>query len=168
MSRELLLVPVDYSGCAAGVCDAAADLARRLGAAALLVHVTQLPAGVPAETVITTETAPGASAGAVLDADAQSNLDQLAALFDGVTTSTLVAHGAPAQRILELADEHGASMIVMGTRGRKGIARALLGSVCEDVVRNADVPVLTVRSGDPSSHPGRTTAQRAVDAESTG
>ncbi|MFO0675858.1 MAG: universal stress protein [Polyangiaceae bacterium] len=49
--------------------------------------------------------------------------------------------------IHEVAAEIGADLIVMGTHGRRGIARALLGSVAENVVRMADRPVLTVRMG---------------------
>ncbi|MDZ7729759.1 MAG: universal stress protein [Natrialbaceae archaeon] len=53
--------------------------------------------------------------------------------------------GHPAPTICEYADEVDASAIVMGTRGRHGEHRALLGSVAERVLRTASVPVLTVR-----------------------
>ena len=48
--------------------------------------------------------------------------------------------------ILEYADENDVDVIVMGTHGRRGLDRWILGSVTERVVRTADVPVLTVRS----------------------
>lgn len=54
--------------------------------------------------------------------------------------------GSVHRAILEYADEHGADVIVMGTHGRRGLGRWLLGSVTERIVRTADVPVLTVRS----------------------
>ncbi|MXR51773.1 universal stress protein [Halovenus sp. WSH3] len=63
-----------------------------------------------------------------------------------VVTETHVEEGDPHKRILEYADE--TDMIVMGTRGRSGIDRYLLGSVTEKVVRTADVPVFTVRDRD--------------------
>lgn len=54
--------------------------------------------------------------------------------------------GAVHRAILEYADEIGADLLVMGTHGRRGLDRWLLGSVTERVVRGADAPVLTVRT----------------------
>lgn len=56
-----------------------------------------------------------------------------------------VVRGTPHRRILEYADEADIDLIVMGTHGRTGLDRYLLGSVTEKVVRISDVPVLTVR-----------------------
>ena len=57
-----------------------------------------------------------------------------------------VAAGSPYRRILKYVEESGIDLIVMGTHGRRGIDRYLLGSVAEKVVRTADCPVLTVRA----------------------
>lgn len=57
-----------------------------------------------------------------------------------------VAAGSPYRQILKYVEESGIDLIVMGTHGRRGIDRYLLGSVAEKVVRTADCPVLTVRS----------------------
>jgi nucleotide-binding universal stress UspA family protein len=54
--------------------------------------------------------------------------------------------GEPWEKILENAREIGADLIVMGTHGRRGISRALIGSVAEKVVRLASVPVLVARA----------------------
>ncbi|AAV47178.1 universal stress protein [Haloarcula marismortui ATCC 43049] len=57
--------------------------------------------------------------------------------------------GDPYEEIIDYAETAGVDMIVMGTHGRSGLDRFLLGSVTEKVVRTADAPVLTVRlSGD--------------------
>lgn len=56
-----------------------------------------------------------------------------------------MADGDPAAEILRVAQETGASMIVMGTHGRTGISRLLMGSVAEQVMRKASCPVLTVK-----------------------
>jgi len=64
---------------------------------------------------------------------------------DDVSVETAVIQGAPYRRILEYADDAGIDLIVMGTHGRTGLDRYLLGSVTEKVVRTADVPVLTAR-----------------------
>jgi len=63
----------------------------------------------------------------------------------GVSVETALEDGTPHQSILEYADEEGMDLIVMGTHGRSGLDRYLLGSVTERVVRGADTPVLTVR-----------------------
>ncbi|MDS0282701.1 universal stress protein [Haloarcula onubensis] len=67
------------------------------------------------------------------------------AIGDDVAVETAVVTGTPYERILDYADEHGVDLVVMGTHGRTGLDRYLLGSVTEKVVRTADVPVLTVR-----------------------
>ncbi len=56
------------------------------------------------------------------------------------------ATGDPAEEIIDYADDHGLDMIVMGTHGRGGFQRAVVGSVTDEVVRTASVPVLTVRA----------------------
>jgi len=66
----------------------------------------------------------------------------------GVEGVGAVRTGRPHRAILEYADEVGADLLVMGTHGRTGLERYLLGSVTEKVVRTADVPVLTVRMGE--------------------
>lgn len=62
----------------------------------------------------------------------------------GIETETAVRHGNPSDDIIGYANENDVGLIVMGTHGRTGIKRALLGSVTEDVVRHSDIPVLTV------------------------
>ena len=59
-----------------------------------------------------------------------------------------VAGGSPYRQILDYIDEHDVDLVVMGTHGRRGLDRYLLGSVTEKVVRAAGCPVLTVRSYD--------------------
>ena len=65
--------------------------------------------------------------------------------FVGVEAKGQVLIGYAAEEILNRAREEKADLIVMGTHGRKGIDRILFGSVAEKVVKNADMPVLTVR-----------------------
>ena len=64
---------------------------------------------------------------------------------DRVPVEQSVVDGSPAQRIVQEAEDAGCDVIVMGTHGRGGIDRLLLGSVAERVVRTSPVPVLTVR-----------------------
>ena len=66
----------------------------------------------------------------------------------GVDLVTEMREGVPHETILEYAEEADVDAIVMGTHGRSGLDRYLLGSVTERVVRSAEVPVLTVRMED--------------------
>ena len=65
--------------------------------------------------------------------------------FAGVEAKSQVLVGYAAEEILNRAREEQVDMIVMGTHGRKGIDRILFGSVAEKVVKNANMPVLTIR-----------------------
>ena len=63
----------------------------------------------------------------------------------GLTVITEIAEGNPHEEILAYVSEHGIDMVIMGTHGRTGIDRVVIGSVTERVVRRSPVPVLTVR-----------------------
>ena len=60
---------------------------------------------------------------------------------------TMIVEGAPGPMLCELAESMGASAIVIGTRGRGGVRRAVLGSVSDHVVRHAPCPVVTRGAG---------------------
>ena len=77
------------------------------------------------------------------DADSRAILEATQASLGVGDAETLVVAGSPGHRLCELAEELAASVIVMGTSGRSGIRRAVLGSVSDHVVRNAPCPVLT-------------------------
>lgn len=64
----------------------------------------------------------------------------------GVEVETVVLEGKPAEKIVEYAEENDIDLVVMGTTGKSGLDRILLGSVAERVVKLSHVPVLVVRS----------------------
>jgi nucleotide-binding universal stress UspA family protein len=66
----------------------------------------------------------------------------------GVDVETAVERGRPVRAILDYVEAQDVDLVVMGTRGRSGLDRLLLGSVAEKVLRRSPVPVLTVRHGD--------------------
>ena len=72
-------------------------------------------------------------------------VESVANRLGDVRTRTEVRGGTPYEVILDYVDEHDVDLVLMGTHGRTGLDRYLLGSVTEKVVRTADVPVLTVR-----------------------
>jgi len=64
---------------------------------------------------------------------------------EGCETTTAVKEGDPAQVITDYAEDNEIDLITMGTHGRRGIKRRLIGSVTENVVRTSEVPVMTIR-----------------------
>ena len=81
------------------------------------------------------------------DAGAREVLETTRAALGLGDAEMLVTAGSPGHRLCELAEELAASVIVMGTSGRSGLRRAVLGSVSDHVVRNAPCPVLTTGAG---------------------
>jgi nucleotide-binding universal stress UspA family protein len=68
----------------------------------------------------------------------------------GVEVREVVLEGHPINEIIEFAEKNNADLVVMGTLGKTGLDRFLLGSVAEKVVRGSKVPVMVVRSGEKS------------------
>lgn len=95
----------------------------------------------------------GGAADVVLDAlydDGEKAVSRVteAATAEGVESIKTVTSGAAYRTITDYAADNEIDMIVMGTHGRRGLNRYLLGSVTERVVRSSDVPVLTVRESE--------------------
>ena len=144
-----LLVPVDLSEASPAVVRAAGQLARDLRAGVVFLHVVERPPGLPSDVIVKPEPdAVPVSVHEWLDGQARRALPPLhAALVEyGVDARDLVRHGDVVDTILSVADELDARMIVMGTEGRKGLQRLILGSVAERVVRRSTRPVMTVRA----------------------
>src|SRR5829696_1095523 len=84
----------------------------------------------------------------LLEREAQRLIDAQVEEIEAAGSSVAQTHlgiGKPDEEILTLGEELGAGLIVVGSRGRGGIRRALMGSVCDSVVRHAHCPVLVVR-----------------------
>ncbi|MGN6109674.1 MAG: universal stress protein [Kofleriaceae bacterium] len=152
MLPKNILVPTDLSEAAEEALDYACELANRLGATIHLLNVIGIPAlGVPELGVALTSTMIDS-----LIADNQRALDGLAdSRRDRAQIGeVLLKTGDARDMIDQAAEELGADLIVMGTHGRRGVSRALLGSVAETVVRTAPCPVLTIRARH-GEHSGR-------------
>jgi nucleotide-binding universal stress UspA family protein len=141
MAIERILCPLDFSDASRHAIEHALAIARWSGAPVSALHVCR-PMVVSALT--------GAGAG---ESDPDGDLARLravaASLVEGAGARDLrvdvfVEAGDPARQILEHAQRHAASLIVMGTHGTAGFERWLLGSVTEKVLRKARCPVLTV------------------------
>jgi nucleotide-binding universal stress UspA family protein len=141
---KIILVPTDFSPHAEHALDYAVALASKLDATVHLVNAIGVPAlGVPELGVALTS-----SMIEDIVRDNQAALDKLIAARDGkckLAKPTLTT-GDARDVILQTAEQVHADLIVMGTHGRRGVARALLGSVAEMIVRISPIPVLTIRA----------------------
>ena len=140
---QTILVPTDFSTCSDVAMNAAADLASDLGAGIELMHVVQIPYLTGWED----GSGSGTAAAAVIDAwrkDTAKQLEDRAARLRerGLSVETRHLDGSPHEEIKRRSGT--VDLIVMGTHGRSGLPRALLGSVAERVVRVAQCPVMTV------------------------
>jgi nucleotide-binding universal stress UspA family protein len=153
-----LLVPHDFSPCAEHALSTAVELAKVHGSELVLVHVSELPANLPLDTLVT----PASGVGPVrvdeyTTGGARQRLDAITEPLRraGLAVSTLAVTGDVAERLLALATEVGADALVVGTHGRKGLSHLLLGSVAEKVIRGAPMPVVCVRTPAREATPTR-------------
>ncbi|MGZ3456151.1 MAG: universal stress protein [Polyangiales bacterium] len=136
-----ILVATDFSECSARAVELAIETAKAFHAELTLVHAWELSAG--AYTGV--EFATLELIRTIGDAAQRQLAEALAAVqtrFPGA--KAMLREGNPKQEILRAAEEIGADQVVIGTRGRTGAKRLLMGSVAERVVRACPVAVLTV------------------------
>lgn len=141
LEMATILYPTDFSANAEAALALASALAREGHGRVVVLHVERPPlatlggtAGVPP---LPTEY------------DRQRLEEQLQSIKPsrpGIAVEHRLEYGDPASVILKTAHEIGTDLIVMGTHGRTGLRRLLMGSVAEQVVRKASCPVLTVRT----------------------
>jgi nucleotide-binding universal stress UspA family protein len=135
---KTILVPTDFSPFASEAIRIASSLAREHASKLLLVHVAQRP--------ITNVGGMPVPPPPALDWPAlKRELDVAAAGIKNVEVEPRLVEGEPADTIVNFAREMGADLIVIGSHGRSGLSRLLMGSVAEHVVRKASCPVLTVK-----------------------
>lgn len=140
---QRILVATDFSPDAGRALELGAAMTRSFGGTLTLLHVCQMPAYSFANGAMYVP-APELVADILRDAD--ESLRKAKASVTGVAVETVRVEGEPAGEIVRWAADHGVDLIVVGTHGRRGLKRLLLGSVAEHVVRAAGCAVLTVRA----------------------
>jgi len=141
---KTILVPTDFSECSADALQYAVQLAQKLDARLYVLHVWQAPiSGWEGGWAIPPE---------VTDAIEKASRDQLTSFVakarkdsPQLEVEAICMEGDPRMSIVRRAKEFKADLIIMGTHGRRGISHALLGSVTENIIRNASCAVLAVR-----------------------
>jgi len=139
-TQKSILVATDFSACSDKGLHYAFELAGALDAQVHLVHVYSLQGMLEAS-------APTHEAIEDAEAFAERKLREAAQPFGacGRVGAVRAYMGEPAHAILSAAADLDADLIVVGTHGRRGLRRLVLGSVAESVVRQAACPVIVVR-----------------------
>jgi nucleotide-binding universal stress UspA family protein len=150
---EEILLPTDGSEGTSAAVDRAIDLARTTGARLHVLFAVNPNVGVDAAMI------------GALDAMEETGREAVADVVSAAEAAGLdrveehLVQGTPYRAIVEFAAENDVDLIVMGTHGRRGVDRYLLGSVTEKVIRASPVPVLSVpfaaAEGDETEADGR-------------
>jgi nucleotide-binding universal stress UspA family protein len=162
-----ILHPTDFSPPCEEAFRMACSLARAQTARLILLHVAE-PAPPPPSTTLPRSVRPASGRPAVLPeppppkfstalaaplpAKERKGLEEMLRRLEvsarGLQVNSQLLEGDPATRIVDAAQAAGCDLIVMGTQGRTGLGRLLLGSVAERVLRSAPCPVVTVKEGN--------------------
>ncbi len=144
-----VLVPIDFSPSSRAALEYATFLAGKLGASLEALHVWEPPGYgyVGPDTLALLPVGPGQPGWEQTRIEVRRELDHFLAKAPAKPQelSVRVEAGEPSDAILNVARDSGADLIVMGTHGRTGLSRLLIGSVAEAVLRRSTCPVLTVR-----------------------
>ncbi|MBI1367817.1 MAG: universal stress protein [Planctomycetes bacterium] len=140
---ERILIAVDFSTSSRHVVDTGAALAKRLGAAVVLVHV-EPPDLAMASDEVSLETAMVSEASRIQQGHRE--LQSIAARLkeQGLCVTAHLMQGPPVDRILEEARRSQAQLIVIGTHGHGAVYEALIGSISTGVARKSTCPVMLV------------------------
>lgn len=145
---QKILVAVDFSDCSVAAAKQALALGGPLGAKLDVIHTYDVPTFIAPHAVMLT---PDFEAPLTAQVERQA-VEQLAAFCERVGLSeypdltTRVLLGPAGPLILDVAEHEHPDLIVIGTHGRTGVARLLMGSTAEKVLRHAKCPVLTVKA----------------------
>jgi nucleotide-binding universal stress UspA family protein len=143
VNERKILFPTDFSHTGDAALEMATSLARERGAKLLIVHVEEPPAAYGGGEMYYGMLEPATE-------DLRKMLEEIVPAQPDVPYEHHLLTGDPATTIPRFAEEQGVEMIVMGTHGRTGLMRLLMGSVAEAIVRRATCPVLTYKQ--PAGH----------------
>jgi nucleotide-binding universal stress UspA family protein len=137
-----ILVPTDFTETSDKALDFAIELAQKFDASIAVMHAYEIPViGFPDGALVAT-----ADIAARIQEAGKTGLENALSTRGtrGVNMTSVLREGNAAEEIRAVAEETKVDLIVIGTHGRRGIARALLGSTAENVIRTVKTPVLTI------------------------
>lgn len=136
-----IMVPTDFSECSRKALAYALSFARQFGAEILLLHVVDSVPAMGQDVLLQSSLLTVA-----LHEESEKRLERLRLESLAIAPVNIMSSdGVPWQRIVEVAREKNMDLIMAGTGGRNGLARVLLGSTAERIMRHAPCPVLVVR-----------------------
>ena len=146
MEVRTILLPTDFSECAALAVPVATQFARQMGARLICLHVVEPVVPAVGWTPVA-EPLPLPDISERLEDSAAEELPKVSGCKDceGLDVEEVIAHGEAAAEIVRVARERGADLIVLSSHGRTGLGRIIFGSTAESVVRHAHCPVLVVK-----------------------
>jgi len=135
-----IVLPTDGSPGSQAAVDHAVHLARQNDATLHLIHVTDVSE--------LDDLADGPNGVAEMDDEARAVLDPVLEVAEeaGVETVMRSVEGTPHEEVIEFVETNDIDLVVMGTHGKTGLSRVLLGSTAEKIVRHSPAPVLTARA----------------------
>jgi nucleotide-binding universal stress UspA family protein len=140
-----VLIATDGSKYSQGAAREGLEIARLHGSKVLVLYVVDTRA----INVATGMPAPG-NFYTILEEEGKRTVDEVKQKAAGIDVETFVLPGLPASEITDFAKDNGVDLIVMGSLGKSGIEKLLLGSVASRVIRHAPCPVLVVKSAQAS------------------
>ncbi len=147
---QQILVPIDFSDCAPSVVRSAAKLGAQLDATVTLLHAMTAPKGIGEDVMITP---PGGTEQVTVYRYLYRSARAKLPFYNDIIESegakfgnAVVEMGDPTVTILAATEARKVDLIVMGTHGRVGVRRLLVGSVAESVLRESNVPVMITRA----------------------
>ncbi len=137
---EKILIATDGSEKNRAAVEEALEIGRICGSTVFAAYVTDIGAfeSASADVVI-------GDTWTVIQREAAAAIDRVRTMADGVHLETVILEGKPAAEIVRFATEKRIDLIVIGTQGKRGLERLLLGSVAEQVIRSAPCKVLVVK-----------------------
>lgn len=145
MSYQHILVPVDDSPISYAAIDHALELAKLCQAEVTILSVVAVD---PYVGVDFYKVAPSITEHFMdAEANAKAQLHDIALSFDreNIEVNSKIFHGNPADGIIHVADEVGADLIIMGSHGRTGVKKLVLGSVAQSVLSQSPIPVMVIK-----------------------
>ena len=137
MDIKKILCPIDFSDFNQAANEYASMLANSSGAELVYLHVS-LP-DVAYGTYVYVDMNEQ-------EANDRKRLEEIKPTLPGIEASYAVEFGSPSDQIVAFAKENNIDLIVMGTHGRTGLGRVVMGSVAEAVIRKSECPVLALKS----------------------
>ncbi len=145
VTLQPIVFATDFSPASKGALEKAIELARKEGAELIVAHVYEPPASLShsgvADDLIEAEIEN------TIRRDVEKQMEPVLATVRaaGVKVRGEILAGHAAKRLADLAERNGAALVVIGTHGRTGLKKLMVGSVASQVIATASCPVLTVR-----------------------